>query len=628
MEPDRYFQVSVFKPQSELLALVFADITEQKFAEKQLQIVLDRMRRSRQRTLNRLLREITKRRLQKQRLLITDSLFLYSSEGICITDPEGIIEKINPAFTAITGYTARDVLGKKTNILVSSYHSSEFYEDMWHRLKTQGSWSGEIWNRRKNGEVYLEYLAITAVTNAHDKVVHYVALFHNISEIKASKDCELHQSLHDGLTGLPNRLLFVDHCEALVVRSPQQKESLAIILMGVDDFKNINELLGYEVGDLVLQHVATHIVKCCRIQDVVARMGGDQFALLIPEVMENPDDVLRLANRIMRELRKPFSIYDHRIFLKISFGIAIFPDHGITSQLLLQNAEMALYKAKELGKNRIVVYSDKVRDVLRRRVDLLHKMRLALERCEFELYFQPKVSFESCRITGAEALIRWRTEDNEIVSPDEFIPLVEKHDLIIPLGDWVVEEACRWLRIWHDHGYAQLTMAVNLAARQFLDPDLVDKLFSVLERNHLKVHSLHLEITEHTMVEHLSETIGIMERLAQYGFSISIDDFGTGFSSLAYLKQFPITTLKIDRSFIKNLPDDTHDKTIIDLIMSLAKSLEMSVVAEGVETREQFDFLRQLHCEEFQGYLCSRPLSPEDFERFIAENETWGDCSS
>jgi len=622
IKPDSYYRVSIFKPHVGLLALLLVDSTEHTVVEQQLKIRLERIQRSRQRTVDRLRKEIKKRRIQKKQLFLADSVFLYSAEGICITNTNGVIERVNPAFTVITGYTSKEVVGKNPSILNSNYHSTRFYEEMWHRLKTQGSWCGEIWNRRKNGEIYPEYLAITAVTDEHDKITHYVALFHDRSELKASEEKLVHQSLHDALTGLPNRRLFIDHCDLLFAQALQHGTMLAVILLDIDDFKNINESLGYAVGDLVLQHVAARIKDCLRAQDVIARMGGDKFILLISDV-EKPDDVLMLASRVMEKLNEAFTVHDHRIFLKVSLGISYFPEHGKNSQTLLQKAEMALYKAKELGKSRIFVFCEEISELVRRRIGLLHKMRLALEREEFELYYQPKVRFDTFRITGVEALIRWKTSDNQIVGPDEFIPLVEQSNLIIELGGWVIEEACRWLRIWRDHGHAELTMAVNLSTRQFLDPDLVEKIFSAVDRNHLSVDLLHLEITEHTMVEHMSKSIAIMERLAEYGFSISIDDFGTGFSSLAYLKRFPITTLKIDRSFIKDLPYDSHDQTIVRLVMSLAKSLDMSVVAEGVETREQLDFLRQLHCDEFQGYLCSPPLPPDEFEQVIEKNRVW-----
>ena len=630
VELGRFYQVSIFRPQQDLLALSFIDITERKLAEQRLakkqellRTQLNRSRKSQEKTLKRLQREIDKRSSLKKQLFLSDSVFLYTSEGICITDAKGTIEQVNPAFTAITGYTANEAVGKKPSILRSNHHEPRFYKEMWHRLLTRGSWSGEIWNRRKNGEAYLEYLAITAVADEHDKVTHYVALFHDISELKASRDKVLHQSLHDALTGLPNRVLLADHCETLIVQADQHDENLAVVLIDIDDFRNINESLGYEIGDLVLQYVAGRISECCRARDVVARMGGDKFALLLPDIKNSHDDVLLVATRVMDELSASFTVHEHQCFVNISIGIAFFPEHGRDTQVLLQKAEMALYKAKELGKSRVTVFTEEVSEVVQRRIELMHKLRLALERSEFELYYQPKIRLDNFLITGVEALIRWQGEDGEIVGPDEFIPLVEQSDLIIDLGDWVIEQACSQLRIWHDQGYSDLTMAVNLSARQFLDPDLVDKLFSVLDRNRLKAHSLHLEITEHTMVEYITEATIIMERLARHGFVLSIDDFGTGFSSLAYLKQFPITTLKIDRSFIKDLPVDSHDKTIVSLVQSLAKSLGMSVIAEGVETWEQLDFLRQLNCDEFQGYLCSRPLPAKEFERFIVENDVW-----
>ena len=626
----RFYYVNIFKPQEGLLALSFVDITERKLADQRLmkskdllQVQLSRTKKNQNRVQKRLQREINKSSSIEKQIFLSESVFLHTSEGICITDAGGIIEQINPAFTAITGYTAKDAVGQNPRILKSDHHDKDFYRNMWEQLLTKGSWSGEIWNRRKNGESYPEYLVITAVTDEQDRVTHYVALFHDISEIKASSEQILHQSLHDALTGLPNRMLLNDHLSSLLIHADQNTEPLAVAMVDVNNFRDINDSLGYKVGDILLQQIAERISECCRAQDIVARIGGDKFALVLPDINHAIDDALLVTTRIMDQLSKSFSIHGHPVFIHSSIGISTFPEHGHDVHLLLQKAEMALHKAKELGKSRITLFTEDVNEEVQRRINLIRSLRLALKRKEFELYYQPKVRFDNGSISGVEALIRWQTADGELIGPNEFIPLAEKSELILEIGDWVIEEACRQLRIWHEQGHHDFTMAINLSARQFLEPGLVDKLFDALDRNSLKVRHLQLEITEHVMVEYVEQTKTIMERLARYGFSISIDDFGTGFSSLAYLKQFPITTLKIDRSFVMGLPADSHDKTIVRLVQTLAASLGMSVVAEGVETLEQLDFLGQLKCDEFQGYLCSRPLPAEELERFIRANAVW-----
>ncbi|RUM46190.1 MAG: hypothetical protein DSY80_02465, partial [Desulfocapsa sp.] len=472
---------------------------------------------------------------------------------------------------------------------------------------------------RKSGEAYLEYLTINAVKDKKGKVLHYVAVFHDISELHSSKEKLAYTNSYDALTGLPNRSFFGNYCDELIVKINPHDENFVIARLDLDNFRDVNDSLGYEVGDVLLKKVATRIRNCCRNQDVVARLGGDDFAFLIPESGRSVDGTLLIMGRIMDELNKPFAIDKEPVFLQASIGLTIFPEHGNDSQTLLQSAELALYQAKKLGGSRIKIFTERAQAEHQRKLELKTNLRQALNSNEFELYYQPKVTCGNNRITGAEALIRWRRADGQLIPPDEFIPLAEESELITEIGAWVIEAAARQLQLWHRSGRTDFTVAINLSARQFVDPELLNRLRSAIDRYGLSVKDLQLEITEHTMVEQVEQTVEIMDKITEYGFSISIDDFGTGFSSLAYLKRFPITTLKIDRTFVQTLPDDPHDKTIINLSLSLARSLGLSVIAEGVETEEQLDFLCEIGCDEYQGYLCSRPLPPHEFEEFLED---------
>ncbi len=628
VELGRFYDVSFFKPHAGLLACSFIDITDRKLTEQrnrkqheQVQDSFDRVNKYLIANRKRLKREEGKRQGYEKKLVLSDSIFMHTSEGICITGPNADIEKVNPAFTAITGYSEQEALGENPRILRSHHQDDAFYKNMWDSLLTVGVWEGEIWNRRKNGEAYLEYLTITALKDSKGNVLNYVAVFHDISELFSSKEQIAYHTSYDALTGLPNRSLFMNYCSRQITCADTHDETFVVALLDIDNFREVNEGMSYEIGDRLLKRVASRIGKCCRSQDIVARLGGDEFGFLIPSEDQMMEENLLIMGRVLEVLAKPFSIDDEMVFLKSSIGVAVFPNHGNEPQQLLQKAEMALYQAKELGGSRVKVFTERAMEEVQRRLDLKNSLRLALEQEEFELYYQPKIVFADGTIRGVEALIRWRRGDGKLIFPDEFIPLAEESELITKIGAWVIEEASRQLKSWHERGMDHFTVAINLSARQFVDPDLLDRLYSAVDRCELKVQDLHLEITEHTMVEEIDQTVAIMENLTEQGFTISIDDFGTGFSSLAYLKQFPITTLKIDRTFVKNLPDDRHDKTIISLTLSLARSLGMSVVAEGVETKEQLEFLRELGCDEYQGYYCSRPLPASELEDFLLHRE-------
>jgi len=632
-EVDSFFSVSCFQPQEGLLACSFVDITEQKNIERyyrkqheKIQSNFEKVQKYLLSSRKQLKKEQSKRKEIERQKLISDSIYQSSSEGVCITDKDSSIIQVNPAFTTITGYSEKEVLGQNPRILQSHHHHPDFFKKMWKKLLSDGAWEGEIWNKRKNGETYLEYMAISAIKGKDGEILHYVAVFHDITDLhNIRKEIAFSYSC-DHLTGLPNRRSFVDSCNKMINYCHPHDNGFAIALLDIDNFREVNEALGFSVGDQLLKQVADRISKCCRNRDTVARLGGDEFIVLLDNINEldcTMDTTLLIIGRVLTSLAEPFSVDGHFISLKASIGVSLYPGHGNESGTLLQHAEIALYQAKKLGGSRVTVFTEETEALVKRRITLKSNLQLALDRNEFELHYQPKVRVFDGRITGVEALIRWYPPGGKAVPPDDFIPLAEESNLINDIGSWVIEESAAQLHNWQQKGWKDFTVAINLSARQFADPQLLKLLLDTVERYTLNPEDLHLEITEHTMVEQIDNSVRMMKEITGHGFKISIDDFGTGFSSLAYLKDFPISTLKIDKNFVQNIPSDAHSITIVNLSLSLAKSLDLSVIAEGVETTEQLDLLRSLGCDEYQGFQCSRPLPVHELEDFLEDYGGW-----
>ena len=563
--------------------------------------------------------DISQRKEYEAKLRLLASVFESTVEGIVITDLNGTIEEVNPGFTAITGYSAQEAIGQNPSILKSKHHSPDFYQDMWRDIKETGHWTGEIWNRRKDGESYPERLSISSVTDYKGDVSHYISVFYDISDIKRGEEQLQHQAYHDALTGLPNRLLFIDRLETALIRARRHDRQVAVLFLDVDNFKNINDSLGHNIGDCFLKEVSKTLVETVREEDTVARLGGDEFAILIP-AQESQWDACEVANRILAKFITPVRLEEGELFASFSIGISVFPDDGSDAETLIKNADLAMYKAKAQGKNSYHLYTESMNQDVNRRLELENSLRRGLEREEFEVFYQPKVDIATGTIVGCEALIRWRSDGN-LVSPAEFVPLAEETGLIVPIGEWVLRHACQDAQIWREHGYP-LRVAVNLSPRQFHQKDLVPMVLSVLEDTGLPPSSLELEVTEGIVMDDVEEAIHTLNVLREKGIHFAIDDFGTGYSSLQYLSQLPLDTLKIDRAFIKNLPDNKEDAAITLATLSMAHSLGLKVVAEGVETVAQLDFLRQSSCEQLQGYLFSKPVEVNTFYRFLQEGKS------
>ncbi|HEU4964541.1 MAG TPA: EAL domain-containing protein, partial [Bacilli bacterium] len=518
-----------------------------------------------------------------------------------------------------TGYAKAEVIGRNPSLMQSGWHNRDFYKTMWDKISTEGEWQGEVWNRRKSGEVYPQWLHIRSVcTGRPDEgtLTRYVALFRDITDRKADEERLHHQATHDALTGLPNRLLFLDRLQSAAQDAKRLDLFAAVMFLDLDRFKIINDTMGHNLGDKLLQQVATRLPNCLGEQDSLCRLGGDEFAILL-EKLETPNVAVDRAQSLLDAFLQPFELEGQEFFLTPSIGIALSPSDGTEVEELVKNADSAMYRAKESGNN-YQFYTPMMNAKSFERLTLEQELRKALLQQEFVLHYQPQVALESGKLIGMEALLRWQHPTRGLVSPALFIPLLEENGLIVPVGEWALRTACRQNKLWLDDGY-DLHVAVNLSARQFAQQNLVETVKRVLEETGLPASHLDLEITESIAMEDNSRAVRTMQELNELGVGISIDDFGTGYSSLSYLKKFPIQTLKIDKSFVDQIAHDQDDVAIAASIIALGKALRLKVVAEGVETEEQFALLREMGCDKMQGFHYSRPLPPEQFETLLAQ---------
>jgi diguanylate cyclase (GGDEF)-like protein/PAS domain S-box-containing protein len=569
----------------------------------------------------RLEKEIEERKQYEKQMILAASVFENTIEGIMITDSEGIIQRVNKAFTAITGFNPEEVIGQNPRILKSDRHDQAFYEEMWASLITRGMWEGEIWNRRKNGETYPEWLSINAIKGSEGKTIHYVALFHDITDIKRSEEQLRYQANYDALTGLPNRQLFNDRLKMAIVHARRNELPLGVLYIDLDDFKNVNDSQGHYFGDLLLKQVAKRLTACCREEDTVARLGGDEFLLLAQFIRKEEPAATRLAERIIESFKKPFTLGDKQIYVNASIGITIYPNDGNDIETLVKNADVAMYRVKGRGKNQFRLFTDVMNREVMRRIALGNDLRGGLEREEFMVYYQPKVNIQTGVVSGMEALVRWNRLKREMVPPGEFISLAEDNGVIFPLGEWVLSTACRQAREFGVASHRDLCVAVNLSVKQFRQENLVAMIRETLNKTGLSPNLLTIEITESIVIFDIEATIKALKLLKELGIHVSIDDFGTGYSSLSYLKKMPLSELKIDKSFVDDTPDNTEASAIVKMVLSLARSLNLKTVAEGVETKKQLAFLRNEGCDEMQGYLFSKPLPALEMAALLSEGK-------
>lgn len=561
-----------------------------------------------------LMRERAALKALTERLRLHAAVIETTHDGVLITDLDGFIVSVNRAFSELTGYQRDDAVGRNPRFLQSGRHDRVFYQTMWATLLQTGYWQGELWNRRKSGELYPEWLTLNAVRDEAGKVSNYVGVFTDISKLRQTEDRLNHLSHHDPLTGLPNRLLVLARLEHALEVAPRRARRVAAMYLDLDRFKTVNESLGHPVGDELLCAVATRLRERLREEDTLGRLGGDEFMILL-EHIETPADAAVVAKSLVDALAEPFQLSSgHEVFMHASIGISLFPDDGHDYMALVRNADAAMYRSKAQGRNIYGFYTEDLTRHASQQLALETRLRRGLANNEFVVYYQPVMSVADGSLIGAEALVRWRPPGEPMVSPADFIPMAEETGLIVPLGEWVLREACRQLCAWQAAGLPLPSVAVNLSAEQVRRQDVDALLREVLADTGLAAGRLEIELTESSLMEQGDKAAALLDDLKRQGVRIAIDDFGTGYSSLAYLKRFSIDKLKIDRSFVKDLADDRNDLAIASAIVAMARALDIAVQAEGVETAAQLKLLKSIGCGSWQGYLRSPPVSAAEFE--------------
>ncbi|CAB1369335.1 putative bifunctional diguanylate cyclase/phosphodiesterase [Denitratisoma oestradiolicum] len=544
-------------------------------------------------------------------------------EGILITDGNSYIQAVNPAFTTITGYGADEVVGKTPALLRSDRHDETFFRTMWKCLHETGKWTGEIWNRRKNGEEFPEWLNITAIHDPQGRLQQYVGLFTDITEHKQAEEKLRYQAYHDPLTDLPNRLMYTEHLDLALPQAERREQLCGVMMLDLDRFKNVNDTYGHEFGDKLLITVAQRLRDSIRKEDTLARMGGDEFTFLLPLVTD-VQDVARVAEKVLAGFAKPLTINGKDMFVTPSIGISLFPNDGHDAETLLKNADAAMYRAKEQGRNNYQFYTTDMNALTQQRLSLENDLRQAVERSELEMYYQPKVSLKDGRIVGAEALIRWKHPERGFVPPGDFIPLSEENGLILPIGEWLLRDICQQIRHWHDEGLHPPCIAINISGRQFQRQNLPDLVAQIMADSNIQPDDIELELTEGTIMSNAETNIEMLVMLKRMGLSLAIDDFGTGYSSLSYLKRFPIDVLKVDYSFVRDITTDNNSAELVRGVIGMAHGLKLEVVAEGVETAAQLELLRQYGCDVIQGFLFSKPLPAGEFAALVKADRRLG----
>ncbi|MES9855805.1 MAG: EAL domain-containing protein [Sedimenticola sp.] len=567
------------------------------------------------------LQDITERKEAEQELRLAENLFSGTTEGIMVTNTKGAILRVNAAFTRITGYSAREAIGSTPKILHSHRHDPAFYQELWSGLITNGHWEGEIWNRRKSGRLIPVRQSITAIANAKGEVSQYIGIFSDITERKISEARIRHLAHYDPLTDLPNRLLFTARCEHALMHARREGHQVGILFMDLDRFKHINDSLGHPVGDALLKAVAERLTTVLREQDTVGRLGGDEFAVVADE-LSHPDDAALIASKLLSVLDEPIKIGVNELHISTSVGIGLFPDDAEDVPSLLKNAEAAMYRAKDLGRSNYQYYTAELTQAAFDRIQLEGQLKLALERKQLYLHYQPQYSLITDGLIGCEALVRWQHPELGNIPPSKFIPLAEETGVIQALGQWVLVTACRQMKAWQNEGLEIGRMAVNLSGAQVQRQEIVDVVKSALKETGLDPKYLELEVTESFVMDYAEQAVSVLEELEALGINLAIDDFGTGYSSLSYLKRLPFHKLKIDQSFVRDVPHDNHDEAIVRAVIALGNSMELQVIAEGAETKGQVDFLKKEGCHEVQGYFLNRPMPANDVAEVIRLHQT------
>ncbi len=565
----------------------------------------------------------------KGQLKLASAVFDNMLEGIIVTKPNGEIVAVNPALYTITGYDRKELIGKTPKVLQSGRHDEMFYRAMWKTILETDQWEGEVWNKRKDGSVYPELLSISTVKDKQGSVQNYIAVLADISKQKEAEQELQHIAFYDELTGLPNRMLFKERLDSAINQASRNQQLLAILFIDVDNFKVVNDTLGHSTGDQMLKEIAERLSRCTRKNDTVARQGGDEFTIIL-QSLKCPEDATLVINNIMESLETRILIDNQEFYSSVSIGISFYPNDGERFDVLMKNADTAMYHAKSQGKNTYCIYTSSMNKHFHARMKLENNLRHATALGEMKPFFQPQFNLDSGELYGAEVLLRWQHPDHGLISPNQFIPIAEQSGLIIPIGEWLLRETCSIMKSWLDQGLPLKQVSFNLSIKQFAHSDLFNQVTTILNETGLLPEHLDLEITESCLIPSVDRTIDevnshsqsikveeILDKFHQAGIKISIDDFGTGYSNLSYLKRFHIDNLKIDQSFIRNVINDKNDAAIVKAIIAMAKGLDLKLVAEGIETKEQLEFLRDHDCDVGQGYYFGHPMPKEQFEQFI-----------
>jgi len=566
------------------------------------------------------LADVTERKRTELELRIAATAF-EAQESIAITDSASVIVKVNKAFTGITGYKEEDVVGRKISILKSGLHDTVFYEAMWESIARVGTWQGEIWDRRKNGEIFLSWLSITAIKESNGEVTHYVATQVDITERKTAEAEILNLAFYDPLTKLPNRRLLQERLSYGIDMARRDGKQLALLMLDLDRFKAVNDNFGHLAGDELLRQVAARIKAMLRDTDTVARLGGDEFVVLLKDITHS-QDAARVAEEIIADLRKSFNLLQSAdVQIGVSIGISLYPQHGGSVDALMDHADKALYQAKDQGRDRFAYFSAKLTHAVRKRIALEDRLRRAIKQQELRVFYQPQIDIISGCIIGAEALVRWQDPIEGLILPTRFIPIAEQTNLIVQIGEWVLRETCKQGRQWLDIGLPPLTLTVNVSPNQFRLSDINALVTKVLAETDYPAGQLELEITESGLMENSGNVINILNSLHAQGIQIAIDNFGTGYSSLSNIKYFPLDMLKIDKSFTNEIPYNKDNMDIAATIIAMGHTLGFKVLATGVETPEQLEFLQRKGCDAYQGYLKSKPLSAKAFAVLLRNHQ-------
>jgi diguanylate cyclase (GGDEF)-like protein/PAS domain S-box-containing protein len=551
-----------------------------------------------------------------EEMVISSQVFNNTLDAIFITDAKGNIIRINNAFTQLTGYTQSDVIGKNPRILKSTYHDEDFYNQLWSQILEKGFVQHEIWNRNKSGEVFVSIESITSIKDENGDNKYFIATLHDITARKDAENRIVHLAHYDPLTDLPNRALFQDRFSHAITLASREKQKVSLAFIDIDGFKNINDTKGHPMGDKLLIKISEILNSCIRESDTLSRLGGDEFTIIF-EHLDKIESVVPICKHILNKLKEEILIDGQSIFITASIGLSVYPDDGDDIHTLIQHADTAMYKAKDNGKNRIDFYEESMTIQTKERVDLETSIQSALNNKEFSVYYQSKILAKDGRVVGMEALVRWISNEKGFISPDKFIPVAEEMHIVDKIDLFVLDTVCKDIAQWIDLGYKDIKVAVNLSGYDFTVTGMFEQIINIVESNNIDPKHIEFEITETYFVNFESKNLELLDRLKEYGFVLSIDDFGTGYSSLSNLQKLPIDILKIDQSFIRIMDENSEDQKLIDTIISLAHSLGLKTIAEGVETPYQLNYLKSKECDFIQGYLESKPLPKDEFIEYL-----------